>query len=359
MLSEEAIPHAHDEVGTALGHDRIVGLTELDAEVLMDFVERQPTLRELAQKRGLSILDFLAWWHSPPIAVALDALLRFHAFRRDLRDAQLREELVAILAQVAKTSPNPIEQRRAATTALRATDRRSAVAYYAAYRPYRSSRRYPRAVGAGGPEDTHTTNDHDAPSRPRGSDLRGRRGPASHVSPSQPAQPRVHSAHSVLPNHNGAFKVEDPPWRRGAAPIDTAFTTPLVSLSRSVAASESAPIGDICGSPLPSTPGHLDTSTPSADTSTSSYPADAADDDLDDDPEGTLAIAHHVLEAVKSDPGAYPPEAIRAAHVYIQLAAHPDKLADPHSVPSLAAGESAWRPESSAFAPSPAAPDTS
>ncbi len=351
MLSEEAIPR---------------GLTELDAEVIIDFVERQPTLRELAQKRGLSTLEFLDWWHSPPIAAALGALLRFHALRRDLSDAQLREELVAILAQVAKTSPNPVEQRRAATTALRATDRRSAVADYAAYRPYRSSRRYPRAVGAEGPEDTHTTNDHDAPSRPRGSDLRGRRGPASHVSPSQPAQPRVHSAHTVLPNHNGGFKVEDPPWRRGAAPIgsNSAFTTPLVSLSRSVAASESAPIGDICGSPLPSTPGHLDTSTPSADTSTPSYPADAADDadlddDLDDDPEGTLAIAHHVLEAVKSDPGAYPPEAIRAAQVYIQLAANPDKLADPHSVPSLAAGESAWRPESSAFAPSPAAPDTS
>ncbi len=384
MFSDEAIPHAHDEAGTALGRDRIVALTDLDAEVLIDFVERQPTLRELAQKRGLAspgtpgdkggILDFLAWWHSPPIAAALEALLQFHALRRELRHAQLREELIAILAQVAKTSTNAVEQRRAATTAIRATDRRSAVADHAAYRPYRSSR---RAVGASGWGGSRAT-DHaaDARSQPRGSDLRGRRGPASHVAPSSPLggggraprpvgapsstasslplQPRVHSAHTAQPDLNGGSKVEDSPGRGGAAPIDTnaasatppvslsrsiadslspAFATPLVSLSRSI--SGSAPIGVICGSPLPSAP--------------SPDPDDAADDaDLDDDdPEGTLAIAYHVLEAVESDPDAYPPEAIRAAHVYIQLAARPDKLADPHHTATLSTH------------PTPAAPDTS
>lgn len=96
------------------------GITDLDAEVLLDFVERQPTLRELAQKRSLTILEFLAWWHSPPIQAALESLLQAHALRRELRNEQLRDELTLILVQVARSSPSPVEQRRAATTAISA-----------------------------------------------------------------------------------------------------------------------------------------------------------------------------------------------------------------------------------------------
>ncbi len=129
------------------------GLTNLDAEVLIDFVTRQPTLPELAQKRGLSLLAFPEWWNSPAVAAALEAMLRVQALRRDLRNEELRAELVAILAQVARTSTSPVEQRRAATTALRATDPRATG--HAAYRSSRPSSRYPRLGDASNLEFTH------------------------------------------------------------------------------------------------------------------------------------------------------------------------------------------------------------
>ncbi len=368
-----------------LSEEAIRGLTELDAEVIIDFVERQPTLRELAQKRGLAspgtpgdkggLLDFLAWWHSPPIAAALEGLLRFHALRRELRHGQLREELIALLAQVAKTSTSPVEQRRAATTALgaMATPARRGEARRGYGRSGPAQPRARRAAdardcarngfgaswlgggfkvedspgrGGGAPiecaplHDTASEIDDDERSGPRGSDLRGRRGPASHVAAAPPSppgrgvspqrsagetvrapsstattQPRrsvTHTAHTATPNHNGGFK-------GGAAPTNSAFTTPLVSLSRSIPFS--APVDSTpraSDPPAPPSPSHRITESPSH---SSPDPDDAAcDADLDDDdPEGTLAIAHHVLETVKSDPGAYSPEAIHAAQVYISL----------------------------------------
>ncbi|MCI0548405.1 MAG: hypothetical protein L0027_14115, partial [Candidatus Rokubacteria bacterium] len=109
------------------GHEEALfrGLSDLDAEVILDFVTRQPTLPELARKRGFlspapgggdcpergGLLAFLEWWNSPAVAAALEAMLRVQALRRDLRNEELRAELVAILAQVARTSTSPVEQR--------------------------------------------------------------------------------------------------------------------------------------------------------------------------------------------------------------------------------------------------------
>ncbi len=317
----------------ALGRERFValdGLTALDAEVLIDFVERQPGLRELAQKRGLSVLEFLDWWHTPPIEAALEALLRFHAFRRDLRHAQLREELVAILAQVAKTSPNPVEQRRAATTALGAmatpARRGEARRGYGSF-PH-AGRPGPRS-GAGFAEPPWRSEDsyRSSPPRPHAPASNGAppRAPHAHLPPSGevPERPRPRPAQAKgafsstastpsrahnAPAPNGALdtpaaggvKVKDSPWRgegspwrRGSAPIE-------------------------CD------PSRL----PRAQSTVSNgiqEPAERGDGDADPDPEGTLAIAHHVLQAVESDPDAYPPEAIRAAHVYISLAGYPEE----------------------------------
>ncbi len=193
-------------------------LNELDAEVLLDFVERQPTIRDLAQKRGLSVLDFLAWWHSPPIAAALEALLQFQALRRELRSEQLRAEMVAILAQVARTSTSPVEQRRAATTALTHT------------RPLRHTHAPP-------------SGELSRPPRPRRAVTEGAPPPTASTPPCTHRAP--------TPNGEGA--------PTGAAPAAIIAVSPRHIADTSAAAERSAhdpvsspctsaPIGVICGS---------------------------------------------------------------------------------------------------------------
>ncbi len=205
-------------------------LTELDAEVLLDFVERQPTIRDLAQKRGLSVLDFLAWWHSPPIAAALEAFLRFQALRRELRSEQLRAEMVAILAQVAKTSASPVEQRRAATTALTHTRPRPLRHAHAPpsgelSHPPRPRRAVPASVRRGGTEG------------------------APPFTASTP--PRTHRA--PTPNREGAPTGAAPASVIAGSPRHVAGTSAAAERSTydSVPASPctSAPVGVIRGSP--------------------------------------------------------------------------------------------------------------
>ncbi len=351
---------------------------------------QQPVASRQSPLPPPSLFDLAAWLRTPAIRAALAdwdyAQRRARAAHEDAGTRLAVDHLMTICrkrldslsyappaasGQAGPLSGGPrltwdsfnslVEVRRAATTALRALTastrttqhpaRRSAVAErstsHRLARPVSSSESSPAGAGRGnltgsrthsgsshiahrssllaslGPEDAERflekerrendrlqnliqqtlaiTGDAPHPPRPGGGGSPGPRpgeteGAPSPTasSPAAPEQPDPARAHSLL---RGGFTAEGSPWRRGGAPIECAVQHP----------------------PSPDR---------AADLQDDLDELDDIDDDaeLDADPEGTLAIAQHVLRAVESgapEAADFAPELIHAARVYVELPAAP------------------------------------
>ncbi len=99
------------------------GLSDLEHEVLTDFLSGQSSLPDLLKKRGLTAGDFLAWLESPAIAAAIDDYLRLHDLHLQAQVTRLRRAALDALHEVSAATPNLTEKRKAATTVLTHIDR--------------------------------------------------------------------------------------------------------------------------------------------------------------------------------------------------------------------------------------------
>jgi len=94
-------------------------LPAADAALLTLFLQLHLNLEALAERTALSILGLLAWADSPPIRATLDALARLRQESLDKSLTAARLQALATLAEIARSSEDPIERRRAATAILR------------------------------------------------------------------------------------------------------------------------------------------------------------------------------------------------------------------------------------------------
>ncbi len=262
-------------------------LSAKDAEVLLSLLDAPGSLTHAAQTRAVPAAELLALIANPAAHQALAHLRAFAAIRRELRADADRDELVAVLREVARLTTDLNLKRLAATAALRALDRatgrRSAAAENAACTSS-SSYRSPRRVAGAPPRRVAVATSPPGSRGPQPQSVAvGDPGPSAGRSPSGGVEdPRRRgegsfSYHSSAPHDRG-----DPPHPLAA----THARFPVFSGQLPMASSQQ---------PLP---------------------------ELDDDPEGTLAIAQHVLHAVEAGNAAdFAPEVIQAARVYIDLAA--------------------------------------
>lgn len=107
-----ATPHRTHELADDFHPHAFLTLTAGDAALLHNLFALSRNIFALAQHQNAPLTDCLAWLAQPHIAAARDLIAS------ELAEG-LKSEALEILRHIARTSPDPIEQRRAATQVLR------------------------------------------------------------------------------------------------------------------------------------------------------------------------------------------------------------------------------------------------
>jgi len=94
-------------------------LSARDTALLQAYFSARCDIFVMAEKQSLSVLDLLAWASSPAVAAHTAALKRLVDDSITLRTAQARLLSLDTLERIVKTTDDPIELRRAASTIYR------------------------------------------------------------------------------------------------------------------------------------------------------------------------------------------------------------------------------------------------
>lgn len=94
-------------------------LTARQSEILDSFVSGGCDLPALAERLGIPFSDLLDWASTPAVAARIADLHRFAEAAMALRLCLERSAALTTLGQVARSSPDMVERRRAATSILR------------------------------------------------------------------------------------------------------------------------------------------------------------------------------------------------------------------------------------------------
>jgi hypothetical protein len=89
------------------------------ADLLLFFISVNLDIEALASRTDLPIVELLDWADSPPVRQKLETLARFRQERLAAAEAEGRIAAIAALTDLARTSEDPIERRRAASVLMR------------------------------------------------------------------------------------------------------------------------------------------------------------------------------------------------------------------------------------------------